>query len=49
MYNIWEIAKTNQQPSVSYVARMLLLDSEIELTEAAPVQTRGFDYAGIVQ
>jgi Pvc16 N-terminal domain len=49
MLNIWEIAKINQQPSVSYVARMVFLDSEVELTEAAPVQTRGFDYAKIVQ
>jgi hypothetical protein len=49
MLNIWEISKHNQQPSVSYVARMLFLDSEIELTEGAPVQTRGFDHAGIAQ
>jgi hypothetical protein len=49
MVAIWEIAKSNQQPSVSYIARMVFLDSETELTEAAPVQTRGFDYASVVQ
>lgn len=49
LLNIWEIAKSNQQPSVSYIARMVFLDSEIALTEAAPVQTRGFDYASVVQ
>ena len=45
LVNIWEIAKHNQQPSVSYVARMISIDSEIELTEAGPVQTRAFDLA----
>jgi hypothetical protein len=49
LLNIWEIAKHNQQPSVSYIARMLYLDSEVALSEAAPVQTRGFDYASVVQ
>jgi hypothetical protein len=43
--NIWEVAKNNQQPSVSYLARMISIDSEVELTQAAPAQTRGFDYA----
>jgi Pvc16 N-terminal domain len=45
LFNIWEIAKHNHQASISYIARMIELDSEIELTEAGPVQTRGFDYA----
>jgi len=48
LYNIWEIAKHNHQPSVSYIARMIYLDSEVELTEASPVQTRAFEYNGIV-
>jgi Pvc16 N-terminal domain len=46
-FNIWEIAKHNHQPSVSYVARMIRLDSEVELTEAGPVQTRAFDYTRV--
>ena len=48
MLNIWEVAKHNEQPSVPYVARMVFLDSEIELGEFPPVQTRGFDYAKII-
>ena len=44
MFNLWEIAKHNHQASVSYIARMIYLDSEIALTEAGPVQTRSFDY-----
>jgi len=43
--NIWEIAKSNQQPSISYLARMIAIDSDVELTQAAPAQTRGFDSA----
>ena len=45
LMNIWEIAKANQQPSVAYVARMVLLDSDEPLTESELVQTRGFDMA----
>jgi hypothetical protein len=48
LFNIWEIAKHNHQASVSYIARMIELDSQIELTEAGPVQTRSFDYAEAV-
>jgi hypothetical protein len=47
LVNIWEIAKANQQPSISYVARQVLIDSETELADAALVQTRNFDYAKI--
>lgn len=45
MVSVWEVAKGNQQPSVSYVARSVLIDSSIELHEHAPVQTRAFDLA----
>lgn len=45
MENIWEIAPTNQQPSVSYLARMILIDSEVETPQPARVQTRGLDAA----
>lgn len=48
MLNIWEVAKHNEQPSLSYVARMVFLDSDVQLSESAPVQTRGFDYAKII-
>ena len=43
LFNIWEIAKHNHQASVSYIARMIYLDSEVELADAGPVQTRVFD------
>jgi hypothetical protein len=48
MFNLWEIAKHNHQASISYIARMISLDSEIALTEAGPVQTRSFDYTQAV-
>jgi hypothetical protein len=35
--------KTNQHLSVTYVARMVLLESNIEMTEYPPAQTRVFD------
>jgi hypothetical protein len=44
LFNIWEIAKHNHQASVSYIARMIYLDSEVELADAGPVQTRAFDH-----
>ena len=42
---IWEIAKTSQQPSASYIARMVQLDSTVPLDEYPLVQTREFDFA----
>jgi hypothetical protein len=42
--NIWDAFKPNLQLSVAYVARMILLDSEIPLWEGEIVQTRVFDY-----
>jgi hypothetical protein len=38
--SLWEVAKANQQPSVSYIARMLFLDSEQPLETGPLVQTR---------
>jgi Pvc16 N-terminal domain len=43
MVSVWEIAKPNQQPSVSIVARSVVIDSLVELPEAGHVQTRRFD------
>jgi hypothetical protein len=39
---IWDVSKPNVQPSVGYIARMVGLESQMEITEAAPVQTREF-------
>lgn len=46
LFDIWEVAKVNQQPSAAYVARAVTIDSEIALDEYPPVQTRRFGYAG---
>lgn len=48
IWNIWEIAKHNVQVSVSYVARMVPIDSLQYETEGPPVQTRIFDVGKIV-
>jgi uncharacterized protein with GYD domain len=37
---IWDVAKPNVQPSIGYVARMIGLESPLELVEAGNVQTR---------
>jgi hypothetical protein len=49
MVSIWEIAKPNQQPSVSFLARSVLIDSLVEMPDAGYVQTRGFDMATITK
>jgi hypothetical protein len=43
--NVWEIARHNQQPSVSIVARSVLIDSLVEIPTGQPIQTRAFDLA----
>lgn len=48
LYNIWSALKVAPQLSASYVARAVALDSIVTLTEAAPVQTRQFDYGAVV-
>ncbi|HWA27216.1 MAG TPA: DUF4255 domain-containing protein [Lacunisphaera sp.] len=48
LYTIWQVAPTRQQPSVVYVARMILLDSPVELDSAGVVQTRVFDQREIL-
>jgi hypothetical protein len=48
LVNIWGYTLNNTLPSVSYVARQVLIDSEIDMPDAGPVQTRGFDYAKII-
>jgi hypothetical protein len=43
MANVWEAFKNSLQLSAAYVARMVLIDSTLELGEGAPVQTRVFN------
>jgi hypothetical protein len=44
MVNILDAIKPTEQLSVVYVARMVVIESTVELIEAGPVQTRVFDY-----
>jgi hypothetical protein len=46
---IWEVARHHFQVSVPYTARMVRIDSEVELTEAGPVQIRVFGAGKVVE
>ena len=43
--NLWDKLKPRMQTSVTYIARMLLIDSDIDLREGPAVQTRVFKMA----
>lgn len=43
MINVWEVFKPHQQLSVTYVARMILIDSDVALAEGSLVLARGAD------
>jgi Pvc16 N-terminal domain len=45
MGSLWEVARHHYQPSVVYIARMITLDSEVELGDAGLAQTRDFGMA----
>ena len=49
LVNIWEVAKANQQPSVSYIARAVLIDSMVEVPTGGLVQSRVFDLATLAK
>lgn len=42
---IWDVAQTKEQPSATYVARMVEIESEVSLDGGGLLQTRVFDYA----
>ena len=46
---IWDVSKPNVQPSIGYIARMIGLESQLEITEADPVQTRAFRAGKVLQ
>jgi hypothetical protein len=46
---IWDMAKPNLQPSVGYIARMIGLESPLDMTEAINVQTRVFKTGKVVE
>jgi hypothetical protein len=43
-YDLWQIAQANQQPSASYVARTVALESALTTPVAPLAQTRELDY-----
>jgi len=43
---LWDLLKPNVPLIITYVARVVAIDSEIAITEGALVQTRVFDMAG---
>jgi hypothetical protein len=49
MGQVWDVAKPNIQPSVFYVARMVGVESPLDLNEAAGVQTRVFVSGKVLQ
>lgn len=44
MFRIWDVLPNNYQISVPYTARVVRIDSELDLTENGPVQTKGLDF-----
>jgi hypothetical protein len=48
MADCWEVAKANQQPSVPYVARIVEIESDVEVAELPPVQTTDMRYHQLV-
>ncbi len=46
LLGIWDKLKANYQTSATYIARMVIVESETEFTVAPPMQTREFDFLG---
>jgi hypothetical protein len=44
-WDLWQVAQTNQQPSATYLARGVALESLVPVTEEPLVQTLELDYA----
>lgn len=42
---IWHVAQTKEQPSATYVARMVEIESRVSVDDAGLVQTRALEYA----
>jgi hypothetical protein len=43
--DVWQVSQVNQTPSACYVARMVVLDSDVPVGDGIPVGVRQFDYA----
>jgi len=44
---IWDVAQTKEQPSATYVARMVEIESQVAVDEVGLVQTRALEYAQV--
>jgi hypothetical protein len=44
---IWDVAQTKEQPSATYVARMVEIESPVSVDDAGLVQTRALEYAQV--
>jgi hypothetical protein len=45
---IWDVAQTKEQPSATYVARMVEIESRVSVDDVGLVQTRAFEYGEAV-
>lgn len=48
VFDIWEVARANQQPSASYVVRIVEIESTVPLDEYPLVQTTELDYGKVL-
>lgn len=48
MNNLWSVMKSPPPLSVSYIVRMIAVESEVPMEDAREVQTRGFDVGQLV-
>jgi Pvc16 N-terminal domain len=47
LYDIWDVARRNQQPSAAYVARVVEIESALQTDEGPLVQTRDLRYGQV--
>jgi hypothetical protein len=45
---LWNIAQSKEQPSATYVARMVEIESGAFVQDSAPAQTRAFEFGDVV-
>ena len=48
-YDVWDVARKNQQPSAAYVARVVEIESPRTIGEYPLVQTREFETGMVAQ
>lgn len=47
VFDIWEVARSNQQPSAAYVVRVVEIDSTVQPEELPLVQATDFQYGSV--